>query len=593
MKIRTRSQLILAAMALVFLIGLGYITQVVIVDSFQTIEKQEMTANVQRVIANINNQEAEIAANCKDWAGRDETYAFAGELNSSPDPVNTSPPFLLEALNIDYIFIYDISGNLTFSDGAVTSDGTPEIIPGQLDEIIKNSIVPEGVPQGISGRRGMSFVNNEPVLLSGYSIVGSNQSSPSKGTLVMARVLTGQRINDMESGLQIPEIGIRSFSSRDSAGVPLSAEDTRNLKKGGIISEPVDNTHMVGTAVISGIENKPTFLQIQVMTLRPMYQQVQSSILIVAGAMILLIAVFIIAVQLLLQRFVLGPLSNLDTDIKIIARSGDLSRRMPEKGDKEIVSLTRSLNHMLDELQEKRDALAEARRELALRNQDLEELNRKANLYLDIYLDVLTYEILNAIMGLRGYAEYLEESAPDTEKHFLKKIVELAEKSNNVIRNIETISRIYKMPPRVMEVDLTETIRKEINDRSNARLVINDCDYKVLANDMLGVVFDNIFSNSLKFGGPETLISVSSRVLEEGLLEISVTDTGPGIIDAMKSPIFDRFARDSTTRSSYGLGLHIVKMLVEGYGGSVRADDRVPHDPSSGAAIRFTLHLAG
>ncbi len=59
----------------------------------------------------------------------------------------------------------------------------------------------------------------------------------------------------------------------------------------------------------------------------------------------------------------------------------------------------------------------------------------------------------------------------------------------------------------------------------------------------------------------------------------------------MKPGIFDRFSTDTKTRSSYGLGLHIVKMLVEGYGGRVWADDRIQGTPSSGVAIRFTLRL--
>ncbi len=80
MKVRTRSRLILAAMTFLFLVVLSFVTQFVILDSFNTIEKQEMTANVQRVIANINNQEMAVASNCKDWAGRDETYAFSGEI---------------------------------------------------------------------------------------------------------------------------------------------------------------------------------------------------------------------------------------------------------------------------------------------------------------------------------------------------------------------------------------------------------------------------------------------------------------------------------------------------------------------------------
>ena len=285
-------------------------------------------------------------------------------------------------------------------------------------------------------------------------------------------------------------------------------------------------------------------------------------------------------------------LSALDDDIKIVGKSGDLSRRIPEKGDDEIVSVTRALNQMLADLEEKRAELSAARSELAERNRDLEEFNRKANLYLDIYLDVITYEILNAIMGLRGYAEYLNDMAHENEKRFLKKIIDLAQKSNNVIRNIETISRIYKMQPGVVAVNLENIIQQEIAARPNLHITLEGCALSVCANDMLGVVFDNLFSNSLKFGGSEVSIMVSAREKSKGMLEISVIDNGPGIADEMKPGIFDRFAKDTKTRSSYGLGLHIVKMLIEGYGGRVWADDRIPGDASSGVAICFTLRLA-
>ena len=84
-------------------------------------------------------------------------------------------------------------------------------------------------------------------------------------------------------------------------------------------------------------------------------------------------------------------------------------------------------------------------------------------------------------------------------------------------------------------------------------------------------------------------ITIHARDLPEGMVEVSLTDTGPGIPDAMKPTIFDRFMQNSSTRSSYGLGLHITKMLVEAYGGRIWADDRVQGHPEQGAAIRFIL----
>ncbi len=252
-------------------------------------------------------------------------------------------PVLLGTLDIDYLLIYNTPGKLVFSEGAQTPDGTQMVVPDQLETIIGNSIIPPGMPGGVSGRHGISFVNGEPVMLAGYSILGSNTSNPSRGTLVMARVLTQQRIDDMESVIQIPDISIKNPSSAvDSAGA-LSAADIQQMKKGKIFSQPVNDSKLEGQTMLTGIEDKPTFLVLQVRTDRPMNQQVRSSIFIVAIAIILLSLCFILAVQFLLQRFVLEPLSTLDNDIKIIGKSGDLARRIPEKGDDEVLSLTRAL----------------------------------------------------------------------------------------------------------------------------------------------------------------------------------------------------------------------------------------------------------
>ena len=144
----------------------------------------------------------------------------------------------------------------------MTTYGTEEEVPGRLDDVIKNSIIPAGVPGGVSGRRGVSFVNDEPVVLAGYQSGGAISQIP-PGYFVMARVLTSQRIDDMESTLQLPDITLRSYSPGDSTGLP-GADDILKMKKGAILSQPVDNSQFEGTAIITGIEDKPTFLSLHV-----------------------------------------------------------------------------------------------------------------------------------------------------------------------------------------------------------------------------------------------------------------------------------------------------------------------------------------
>ena len=106
MKVRTRSRLILAAVTFVFLIVLSFITQVVILDSFRTIEKQGMTANIQRVIANLNDQERAVAANCKDWAaGRMiRMCSRAGQIPLQHQVPSASRPFWAPLISITSSF---------------------------------------------------------------------------------------------------------------------------------------------------------------------------------------------------------------------------------------------------------------------------------------------------------------------------------------------------------------------------------------------------------------------------------------------------------------------------------------------------------
>jgi signal transduction histidine kinase len=591
MRIRTRSFVILVTVLVLFLAVLGFITQFLILGSFQSLEDREMTANVQRVVANLDDQKQSLSLTCQDWAGRDDIAASIG----SRDPGNTQKVQTADlapgSADIDYLVAYNAEGKLVFFED-INHPGN-EILPASvtLDRIIKESILPEGMPLGVSGRGGISDMDGTPVLLTGCMIRGSNTSEPAKGTLVVARKITDERISQLENNLQIPSI---TFSRYDGNATALVTDDhgITDMKKGRILTRPSGRTEMQGVAMVTGIENKPTFILLKVTTDRPVYQQVQASILIVAFAIIILGTLIILSVQFLLQRFALDPLDRLNRNVKEIGSSGELSGRVPVSGDEEVVSLARSLNRMLDVIEHQRDKLATARQDLASRNRELEELNRKANLYLDIYLDVLTYEILNANMGLAGYAEYLKDTAKGNERVLLERISELARKSSSVIRNVETISRIYKTPPEVVPVNLLGIIKKEAEARPGTRIVITGCDTDVMANDMLGVVFDNLFSNSLKFGGSDVAIAVSAQNTGSGMLEVSVEDNGPGIDDAAKPLVFDRFVRGSTVRSSYGLGLSIVKMLIESYGGTVRADDRVAGNPAQGVAIRFTLRLA-
>jgi signal transduction histidine kinase len=305
--------------------------------------------------------------------------------------------------------------------------------------------------------------------------------------------------------------------------------------------------------------------------------------LVVTMAFLIVGVFYVLIIEVLLRRYIIEPLMDLDTAMIKVGNKRDLSEHLAINGDDEIASLKTSFNRMLQEL-------AVSQNTLAMQSEQLAEANRKANMYLDIYLDVVTYELLNAINSLDGYADLIKTHGGEKEKDYAGRILRILDQNRTVIRNIETISTIYKHPPIQERINL-ESVVDRVNKEYGGNIPpCKGCGVTVLADTKLEVVFHNIFSNSIRFGGPAVAITISARDQPDGMIEVSVTDTGSGIPDAMKPTIFDRFMQNSSTRSSYGLGLHITKMLIEAYGGRIWADDRVQGHPEQGAAIRFTLN---
>jgi signal transduction histidine kinase len=91
--------------------------------------------------------------------------------------------------------------------------------------------------------------------------------------------------------------------------------------------------------------------------------------------------------------------------------------------------------------------------------------------------------------------------------------------------------------------------------------------------EALRLVMVNLLGNALKYATPLTTVRVAARPAGPSLLAVSVTNAGPPITPADRERIFEPFVQldSSVTRSAsgVGLGLHIVRRLVESYGGTV------------------------
>ena len=142
---------------------------------------------------------------------------------------------------------------------------------------------------------------------------------------------------------------------------------------------------------------------------------------------------------------------------------------------------------------------------------------------------------------------------------------------------------------------MLEDIKKEYENPPgrDVTISIEESDHcTVMASSLLKEAFSNIVNNAIKHSSGPLIVDIGLKyeVTVAGMYaKISIEDNGPGIDDGIKVKLFNRSARGSTRSAGRGLGLFLVKRLVENLNGKVWVEDRVPGDHTKGA--RFVVLL--
>lgn len=220
-------------------------------------------------------------------------------------------------------------------------------------------------------------------------------------------------------------------------------------------------------------------------------------------------------------------------------------------------------------------------------HQQLASANREANLYLDI----LTHDIKNTENVSNLYADLLIETLDGDARTYAERLQRSIRKSIEILGNVSTIRRIHQPSDGHRCVDLDTVIRDEIAQFPEEIIRYEATRHTVLADDLLPEVFSNLIGNAVKFGGPDVEITIRVDA-EDEFLRVSVEDTGPGVPDDQKEEIFHRYQKRRRGVGE-GLGLYLVQVLIERYGGRIWVEDRIPGRTEEGAAFRFTLPKAG
>lgn len=258
-----------------------------------------------------------------------------------------------------------------------------------------------------------------------------------------------------------------------------------------------------------------------------------------------------------------------------------------------------------------------ARRELIDTLSREERLRRQAQLLQDI----LTHDIRNYNQVTRLSAELLKEELDDeaSVQPILDSIIRAIDGSTEFLERAKRLGRaISEQHPLLYPVNLIQVIEKSLHLIRNAypkkeiqftaellpqdkrSLLVDgaalDADYNqcnVRADDLLGEVFSNIFSNSAKYtDGSKVEITVriedaKSEDNDPECWKVTIIDAGHGIPDKDKANVFSRYLRGA---KGIGLGMSIIHALVvDRYGGRISLKNRVEGDHTQGTVIEIFL----
>ena len=218
----------------------------------------------------------------------------------------------------------------------------------------------------------------------------------------------------------------------------------------------------------------------------------------------------------------------------------------------------------------------------------------------ELYIDLMGHDINNMNQIGMGYLEMAVESLDlrDEQRELLLKPLEVMSSSSQLINNVRKMRSVLVGSAELKRVDLESVLSGVI--RSYQVMPGRDFIIKydmvekcyVMADDLLKDIFLNLLNNSVKHSTGPLLVRVElAPVFQFGVkyFRIMIEDNGPGILDEMKPVIFDRVYRSKQRLGYGGLGLYLVKTLVDKYHGTITLEDRVQGDRKQGS--RFIVML--
>lgn len=624
MSLRAKVILLLLGVFFVSMIAEIAVQRLAVFPSFVELEREEALKDLERCSEALEREIEHLMVFTGDWAAWDDTYDYAQDRNADYEEANLLEE-TFEGGDLNLIYIVNNDGEVVW--GAAYD--LPSLEPVELDWFPAASFSTDhpllqfdSLEDELSG---LLMTDHGPLLVASHPILTSEDRGPIRGAFVMGRFLTDDAVADLAEQTQVNfrlwPIDSESMEAADRTAIGgISAETP-------VIIEQVSDAQLVVYSTFADILGEPALLM-RVNVPRDISRRGGGAMLFASVSLIAASLCVLLALMVLLQRVVIGPIVRLTSHATAIGESGDLSLSTGMERSDEIGLLAVEFDNMTRKLEQSRTQLVDLSRQAGMSEVATGVLHNIGNVLTG--MSVSTSQALEKTQKLNvpdvvAMAELLGKHEDDlgafitTDKKgklipkFLGQVGENLNAQRKVIldelesvgQSLNHITDIVRMQQSYAKVNgVMEKVRPI--DLANDALRINSASLKntdveivrkfgevpPITTDRHTVlqILVNVLNNALwavsetDSAGKRITIRIGLAPDGDDRLQIIVSDNGVGIAPENLTRVFSYGF--STRSDGNGFGLHTGALDAKALGGSLNGASEGP-----GKGATFTLEL--
>jgi PAS domain S-box-containing protein len=279
-----------------------------------------------------------------------------------------------------------------------------------------------------------------------------------------------------------------------------------------------------------------------------------------------------------------------DEEYRIVRPDGSIrwvwGRTFPIKNEAGEVYRVTALAEDITERKRAEEALRQYTVELETRNEEL-----------DAFAHTVAHDLKGPLAPLLAYAEMLEENhtslSGQNRREHLHVIVQHGRKMSRIIDELLLLAEVRKIEVPLEPLDMASIVAEA---QGRVAYLIEEHQAEIISPDTWPValaygpwveqVWVNYLSNAIKYGGRPPRVELGATGQADGMVRFWVRDNGPGLTPEEQARLFTPFTQLAQVPvKGHGLGLSIVRRIVEKFGGQIGVESEV----GQGSVFTFTL----